>query len=47
MEQKTEPTGKAGKRGVKQRKTERLVIDEERVIQADVPAGSRFRAVCE
>ena len=49
MEQKTEPrpVGKAGKRGVKERKTERLVIDEERVIQADVPAGSRFRAGCE
>src|SRR3954463_4068592 len=43
MEQKTEPTDKAGKRGVKQRKTERLVIDEERVIKADVPAGSRFK----
>jgi hypothetical protein len=43
MEQKTEPTDKAGKRGVKQRKTERLVIHEERVIQADVPAGSRFK----
>jgi hypothetical protein len=43
MEQKTEPTDKAGKRGAKQRKTERLVIDEERVIQADVPAGSRFK----
>ena len=34
---------KAGKRGAKQRKTEQLVIDEERVIQADVPAGSRFK----
>src|SRR3954470_7053529 len=45
MEPKTEPkpTDKAGKRGVRQRKTERLVIDEERVIQADVPAGSRFK----
>jgi hypothetical protein len=45
MEQKTEPkpVDKAGKRGAKQRKTERLVIDEERVIQADVPAGSRFK----
>ena len=39
MEQKTEPTDKAGK----QRKTERLVIHEERVIKADVPAGSRFK----
>src|SRR4051794_4436812 len=45
MEQKTElkPADKAGKRGVKQRKTERLVIHEERVIKADVPAGSRFK----
>ena len=31
------------KRGAKQRKTERLVIDEERVIKADVPAGSCFK----
>jgi len=40
MEQKTElkSADKAGKRGVKQRKTERLIIDGERVIQADVPA---------
>src|SRR3954452_9298946 len=36
MEQKTEPTDKP-------RKTERLVIHEERVIKADVPAGSRFK----
>src|SRR4051812_2046453 len=43
MEQKTEPMDKAGKRGAKQRKTERLVIDEERVIKADGPAGSRFK----
>ena len=43
MERKTEPTDKAGKRGAKQRKTERLVIHEERVIKADVPAGSRFK----
>src|SRR3954468_6604960 len=45
MERKTEPkaTDKAGRRGVKQRKTERLVIHEKRVIQADVPAGSRFK----
>src|SRR3954470_6337022 len=45
MEQKTElkPGDRAGKRGVKQRKTKRLVIHEERVIKADVPAGSRFK----
>ncbi|WP_044437354.1 hypothetical protein, partial [Skermanella aerolata] len=43
MEQKTEPTDKAGKRGAKQCKTERLVIHEERVIKAGVPAGSRFK----
>jgi hypothetical protein len=45
MEQRTEPksTEKTGKRGVKPRKTERLVIDEDRVIQANVPAGSRFK----
>src|SRR3954468_20384364 len=43
MEQKTEPkpADKAG--SAKQRTTERLVIDEERVIKADVPAGSRFK----
>src|SRR5215210_2547699 len=45
MEQKTEPkpTDKTGKRGARQRKTGQLVIDEERVIQANVPAGSRFK----
>src|SRR3954471_17884981 len=43
MRQKTEPkpADKAG--SAKQRTTERLVIDEERVIKADVPAGSRFK----
>ena len=41
MEQKTEPkpTDTTGKRGAKQRKTGQLVIDEERVIKVDVPAG--------
>src|SRR4051812_41811097 len=43
MEQKTEPTDKTGKRGAKQRKTGQLVIDEERLIKVDVPAGSRFK----
>ena len=37
------PRNKAGTRGVKERKTERLVIDEERVIKADVPAEPRFK----
>jgi hypothetical protein len=42
MEQKTEPqlAGKAGERDVKQRKTEWMVIHEERIIQVDAPAGT-------
>jgi hypothetical protein len=45
MEQKTEPkpVGPARKRGTKERKTARLVIHEERIITAAVPAGSRFK----
>lgn len=45
MEPKTEPKlADAGeKRGVKGRKTERLVIHEERIIKVEVPAGSRFK----
>jgi hypothetical protein len=45
MEQKTEPkpVGPARKRGTKERKTARLVIHEERIITAEVPAGSRFK----
>src|SRR5687768_7622662 len=38
-----EPTGKAGRRGTRDRKAERLNIAEERIIPADVPAGSRFK----
>jgi Transposase IS66 family len=44
MEQKTEPKpADDARRGKKQRKTERLVIDEERIVKAEVPAGSRFK----
>ncbi|MCW2242511.1 IS66 family transposase [Azospirillum canadense] len=44
MEPKTEPKPQAGgKRGQKRRKTERLVIQEERIIKLDAPAGSRFK----
>src|SRR5690349_19210497 len=45
MEQATGPapagTGRGG--GAKAGKAERLTIDEERVVAADVPAGSRFK----
>ncbi len=37
------PAGQAGKRGTKARKSERLAIQEERIIKAEVPAGSRFK----
>jgi hypothetical protein len=38
-----EPTGKAGRRGSRGRKADRLGIAEERIITADVPVGSRFK----
>src|SRR5205823_32092 len=45
MEQATGPapagTGRGG--GAKAGKAERLTVDEERVVAADVPAGSRFK----
>ena len=37
------PAGQARKRGPKARKTERLAIQEECIIKAEVPAGSRFK----
>jgi Transposase IS66 family len=37
------PAAKARGRGAKERKTERLAVDEDRVIKAAVPAGSRFK----
>ena len=45
MERKTEPKpeGTDSRRGRKRRKTERLVIHEDRIIKADVPTGSRFK----
>ncbi|MCP6026174.1 hypothetical protein NL375_33605, partial [Klebsiella pneumoniae] len=45
MERKTEPKpeGSDNRRGKKRRKTERLVIHEDRIIKADVPTGSRFK----
>jgi Transposase IS66 family len=43
MEQQTEPKPAGGKRGKKRRKTGQLVIHEERIIRAAVPAGSRFK----
>ena len=45
MDQGTEPApdDKPRGRGSKGRKNERLSIDEERVIKAAVPAGSRFK----
>src|SRR5689334_25168181 len=38
-----EPAEAGGRRGVKARKAGRLTVDEERVIAAEVPAGSRFK----
>jgi hypothetical protein len=45
MEEATEPEppGKGRGGAVKARKTGRLTIDEERVVEAEVPAGSRFK----
>ena len=45
MEQGTEPkpAEKGQKRGARSSKTERLAIDTERIIRADVPPGSRFK----
>jgi hypothetical protein len=45
MEQGTEPepTAMGQGRGAKARKVDRLTVHEERVIAADVPAGSRFK----
>ena len=44
MEPKTEPKAVGGgKRGQKRRKTERLVIHEDRIIKLAAPAGSRFK----
>jgi hypothetical protein len=45
MDKGTEPkpAGKRPERGAKGSKSERFTIDEERVIAADVPAGSRFK----
>jgi hypothetical protein len=38
-----EPTGKTRSRGARGGKTDRLTIAEERILPADVPAGSRFK----
>src|SRR4051794_22576711 len=45
MEQATEPepAGKGRGGGAKASKAERLTVDEERVVAAEVPAGSRFK----
>jgi hypothetical protein len=43
MDEGTEPTPAVASRGAKGSKVRRLTIDEERVIAADVPAGSRFK----
>jgi hypothetical protein len=43
MDEGTEPTPAVASRGAKESKVRRLTIDEERVIAADVPAGSRFK----
>ena len=38
-----EPTGKTRSRGARGGKADRLAITEERILAADVPAGSRFK----
>jgi hypothetical protein len=43
MEEGTEPEPIGKARGAKASKAGRLTLDEERVIAADVPAGSRFK----
>jgi hypothetical protein len=45
MDKSTEPkpAGKRPERGAKDSKSERFIIDKERIIAADVPAGSRFK----
>jgi hypothetical protein len=43
MEEATEPEPAGKGRGAKARKAGRLTPDEERVVAADVPAGSRFK----
>src|SRR3954469_869483 len=45
MEKATEPetAGRGRGRGARARKAGRLTVDEERVIAAEVPAGSRFK----
>src|SRR5919206_130422 len=43
MEKGTEPATAGTGRGAKARKAGRLTIDEERVVAAEVPAGSRFK----
>ena len=43
MDEGTEPTPAGASPGAKESKVRRLLIDEERVITADVPAGSRFK----
>src|SRR3954454_23974461 len=43
MEKGTEPAPAGTGRGARARKVGRLTVHEERVIAADVPAGSRFK----
>src|SRR5436853_3677445 len=44
MEKATEPEpARRGRGGARARKVGRLTIDEERVVEAEAPAGSRFK----